>query len=401
MKFSPHIIDVTLRDGEQSPGVVFTRREKLLIVRNVQKLGITEMEVGAPARGEEIVQDIRCLAREITDVNLLCWCRMRQEDLFAAMQCETNRIHIAVPSSSVLLGVSSLAEQACAEQCFRLVEFAKKRVDFVSVGMQDGSRASESLRTRFLTAALSAGADRIRLADTVGALDPFTTQRLVQSVVAQCKNIPVEFHAHNDLGMATANSLAAVVSGARAVSVTVNGLGERSGNAALAEVLMALKNAGYNVGHFNLSMIASLSALVSKCAARPIAEDKPIVGSFAHAHESGIHTHGLAKDANSYQLYDPRETGSRGTRIVLGAQSGKAGVELFCKRHGIDLAGVCSMQLLSRIKQLATLKKALVTLADVKRLVAGLTSQRSDDPMIAPRPASNAYCAVNGDRGRR
>ncbi|MGD9007937.1 MAG: hypothetical protein PVG41_08455, partial [Desulfobacteraceae bacterium] len=226
----PYIIDTTLRDGEQAPGVCFSRESKLAIAENLDQAGIDELEVGVPAMGTLVQKDIRRIAALNLRCRLSVWCRAHPDDLAAALNCNVGGIHISLPVSPLQLSAVGKDTRWVLVQLENLVPQARLYFDHVSVGALDATRADRPFLKQFAEAAFSCGAERLRLADTVGIGTPGAIAELVSALVGGVPDMAFEFHGHNDLGLATANALAALENGAEAVSVTVNGLGERAGN---------------------------------------------------------------------------------------------------------------------------------------------------------------------------
>jgi homocitrate synthase NifV len=331
------LVDSTLRDGEQAPGVAFSRTQKLAIGRALVAAGVPELEVGTPAMGAEAIAEIRALLELESQARLTAWCRARRSDLDAAAACEISAVHISFAASPILMTCFHTSEEQVFRDLRDLVAYARACFAFVSVGAQDASRASPTFLERFIRAAQSCGADRVRLADTVGILTPSRTVRLIGHALQAAGSMEIGFHAHNDLGMATANAVTALESGAASVDVTVAGLGERAGNAALEEVVMALELGSRSSG-VATAKLASLGALVMDHAKRGIPTSKPILGASAFTHESGIHCAGLERNPLSYQPFEPSEVGRSGSTYVIGKHSSRATVRRALSTAGLDPA---------------------------------------------------------------
>jgi homocitrate synthase NifV len=361
MMDKPYFIDTTLRDGEQAPGVVFSLADKIQIAALLDRIGVQEVELGTPAMGVTEVKDMQTLTRMGFSFKTLAWCRATMDDLRKATQSGTRGVHLSFPVSPLLMKAMGKTETWVFDQLKTLVEAALSSFEYVTVGAQDASRAEPKLLADFVCAASLYGASRVRLADTVGLLNPFSTVEMITVARRLEATIPLEFHGHNDLGMATANTLSAFSAGATSFSTTINGLGERAGNASMDEVALALELSLNQPCGLDSTLFPSISQLVATASNRSIPVDKPIVGKLVLSHESGIHTNCLIKNRSTYQLIPADKLGIKERDFVLGKHSGTSSIRHYVEQAGLPLTELHCHELTQRVRKLAEIEKQAVS----------------------------------------
>ncbi len=347
------IADTTLRDGEQAPGVVFSFRDKVNIALMLEQLGVDEVEIGTPAIGPQERQDIARLIAMDFDFDISCWCRAVETDIDECIALGADIINISLPVSDILLGsmnkdrnwLMKLVDRLTARQYFTLNK--------VSIGLQDASRADINFLLHLTDTIHANGAFRVRFADTVGVLHPMRTFQLISRLRNETGIEAIEFHGHNDLGMAMGNSIAAVEAGANYISTTVNGLGERAGNCATEEIYFALKHAMNLECGKDLTVANDLSRVVAAASKRLIPANKPVTGSMVYKHESGIHVDCLKRNRNSYQLIDPSESGAGTIEFVIGKHSGSSALKSFFNSRNIIVSDAELIDILAAVKELS------------------------------------------------
>ncbi len=368
------IYDTTLRDGEQTPGVSFTPDQKLEIARLLDELGVHQIEAGFPVVSEGEMEAVRAIAREDLDADVLCLCRMLEGDVDAALKCDVDGVITFIATSDLHLRHKlKMSREEVLERVGDVVEYAKDHGLWVAFSAEDGTRTEFGFLREVYVTAEEAGADRVHATDTVGVMIPEGMRvfvRKIRSVV----DLPVGVHCHDDFGLAVANSLAAVEAGATAVSTTVLGIGERAGNAALEEVVMALEKLyGMDLG-FNTEVLAELARTVAEYAGIDVPPNKSVVGENVFRHESGIHVAAVLEEPRTYEPMDPAEVGMDRS-IVLGKHTGRKAVEAKLRELGVEPEDDVVEEVLRRIKELGD-KRVRITDGRLREIVEDVLGSR-------------------------
>ena len=331
-----YIVDTTLRDGEQTAGVVFSNKEKVMIAEMLSDLGVDQLEVGIPTMGGDEKEAIKQIVGLNLKSSIMAWNRAVISDIEQSIDCGVDAVAISISVSDIhIKNKLNTTREWVLENMVKSVEFAKKNGLYVSVNGEDASRADREFLVQFINAAKAAGADRFRYCDTVGVKGPFDLEEDIKYLYDKT-GFDIEMHTHNDFGMATANAIAGLRGGANHVGVTVNGLGERAGNAALEEVAMALKYVyGLDVD-LDTTKFREISQYVSLASGRELPKWKAIVGTNMFAHESGIHADGAIKNPKNYEAFDPSVVGLE-RQIVIGKHSGRAAIINKFREYNIEL----------------------------------------------------------------
>jgi 2-isopropylmalate synthase len=356
------VFDTTLRDGEQSPGVALQPHEKADIARQLERLGVDVIEAGFAGASPGDFEGVEAVARAVTAPTVASLACTRIEDIDAAAAAlagaRRSRIHLFLATSEAHMETHRLEPDEVVEQARVAVGYARGRADEVQFSCEDATRSDPAFVARVCRAAIEAGATAIGLPDTAGYALPAQYARFLRDVGHRCpelRTVTLSVHCHNDLGLAVANTLAGVEAGAAQAECTVNGIGERAGNASLEEVVVALKvrreRFGIETG-VNTSEIARTSRLVSARTGYLVQPNKAVVGANAFAHEAGIHQDGMLKDERTYQIIDPSEVGVRMT-LPLGKHSGRHAFATACSERGVELRGDDLSAAFHRFKALA------------------------------------------------
>ena len=344
--------DTTLRDGEQAPGVAFTRQTKLKILDQLIKAGVTWIEPGIPAMGGEELAALKEMLERRDEVNFIGWNRGIQEDIAFSIDLGFKAVHIGLPTSDAHLKGSIGKDRTwLLNKAADMVKYAKDRDVFVSISAEDVGRTEVSFLQEYAVVVADAGADRLRLSDTIGILNPEEYGRRVEAV-GRVSAIDTQCHCHNDFGLAVANTLAGLKAGARYFHVCVNGMGERAGMPDLAQTCVALKHLyGRDLG-LNLQHLKDLAELVAEASKQPLPAWQPVVGQNVFAHESGIHVNGMLKDASTFEPFAPEEVGNV-RRYVIGKHSGRAMLRNVLQERGIDISEQLLATCLERVRSVA------------------------------------------------
>ena len=362
------IDDTTLRDGEQTAGVVFSRREKITIARMLDSIGVREIECGIPAMGEEEHADIKALVDLGLTARLLTWNRALIPEIKASIACGVGAVDISLSVSDQMITHKLRTDRAGVKEQLKVaLGFAKEHDLYVSVGGEDAGRADLNFLVELMEITRSLGGDRFRFCDTLGMMDPFTMFDKISYLRRAVPEVDIEVHTHNDLGMATANAIAGIKAGARFVNTTINGLGERAGNAALEEVVMALRHACGLESGIDTHRFREMSLFVAKASHRPLSVSKPVVGERVYAHESGLHADGIIKDPRNYEGFNPAEVGMARS-IVVGKHSGASGLMERYQGMGISMERSRAELLLVRARAMAGKRKRDLTSCELMAL---------------------------------
>ncbi|MGQ0562936.1 MAG: 2-isopropylmalate synthase [Gemmatimonadota bacterium] len=366
-----HVFDTTLRDGEQSPGASMTPSEKLRMAHQLDALGVDVLEAGFPISSTADADAVQAIAREVRRPVIAALARAHARDVdeaAAALEAaQRSRIHVFIATSDLHLDRKlRIGRDECLERTASAVERARRYTDDVEFSAEDATRSDVDFLCKVIETAIAAGATTINLPDTVGYAHPAEYHRLFETVrtrVPKVNDIILSAHCHDDLGLATANSLAAIEGGARQVECTVNGIGERAGNAALEEIVMALRTRRdafpYQTA-IATQEIARSSQLLAHLTGLQPQVNKAIVGRNAFAHEAGIHQDGMLKERTTYEIMTPQSVGVRQTDLVLGKHSGRNALSQRCRALGYELNDDALEHAYEFFKEIAAQKKRIL-----------------------------------------
>ena len=415
------IFDTTLRDGEQSPGAAMTKEEKIRVARQLEKLGVDVIEAGFAAASPGDFEAINEIARTITESTVCSLARAVENDVRKAGEAVApapkKRIHTFIATSPIHMEYKlKMKPQQVIDAAVKAVKIAKEYTDDVEFSAEDAVRSDLDFLAKIFTAVIEAGATTINIPDTVGYSVPSVWYERIRAIIGSVPNgdkVVWSTHCHNDLGMAVANSLAAVQAGVRQVECTINGLGERAGNASLEEIVMALKVRhdlfGLETG-IDTTQIVPVSKLVSAITGYPVQPNKAVVGANAFAHESGIHQDGVLKHPQTYEIMSAESVGWSANRLSLGKLSGRNAFKTKLAELGIELGSEEALNAaFARFKELADKKREIFD-EDLHALVSDEMSNLSPDSykFISQRistetgemPRAEIVFSINGEERR-
>lgn len=330
------LVDTTLREGEQTPGVNFTVDEKLEIARALDSIGVHMIEAGDPNVSEDVYRAVKLIAQEGLSADIIAHCRASIKDVEKAISCDVDRVAIFLGVTDTKLKSMKLSEDEAVEKVVKAIEYAKSHGVKVRFTAEDGMRARYDFLVRICNEAVQAGADRISLPDTVGVMTPWKTKEFFERISRDVMNVEFDCHCHNDLGMAVANALSALEGGATGVHVTVNGIGERAGITSLETLSVALKVL-YGIEVVKLDRLSWISALVERLSGVVVPPNAPVVGENAFSHKGGVHIAAVLYDPSTYEAFPPELVG-RKREIVVSKYAGKHAVKARLEALGIQLS---------------------------------------------------------------
>ncbi len=397
-----YIFDTTLRDGEQSPGATMNNEEKMIVARQLEKLGVDIIEAGFPISSDGDFESVKNIAEEIRGCQIAGLARTGKADIDRAWDAvkdgEDPRIHVFIATSDIHLKHKlRMDREAVFKEMQRGVSHAKQYVENIEFSCEDATRTDPDFLVKMVAGAVEAGATTINIPDTVGYAIPSEMHDFISKIMNEVPGIEdviLSVHCHDDLGLAVSNSLAGVIAGARQVECTVNGLGERAGNASLEEIAMILKTRSEKLGlHTNIKneQIYPASRLVKKITGIVVPPNKAIVGRNAFAHEAGIHQDGVLKNKLTYEIMTPESVGIPGNKLVMGKHSGRHAFKTRMAELGFDLSDEQIQKAFRRFKALSDKKKHVYD-EDLETLIM-------DEIIKVPRRIRLDYININSGTG--
>src|SRR2546422_6632026 len=387
------IFDTTLRDGEQAPGYTLDVPGKLTLARALDALGVDIIEAGFPIASAADSEAVRQIAAEVRRPTIAALARARTQDIEEAARAlepaERSRIHTFLATSDLHLASKlRMTRQECFDSAVAAVKLARKFTDDVEFSAEDATRSDRDFLCRVIEAVIDAGCTTVNLPDTVGYATPDEIREFFTDIIGRVPNAPravFSAHCHNDLGLAVANSLAAIQGGVRQVECSMNGIGERAGNASLEEFVMALRvrqdRMPYDTA-IDATKLFSTSQLLAQITDEPVQANKAIVGRNAFAHEAGIHQDGVLKDARTYEIMRPEDVGqSTSSRLVLGRHSGRHAVQSRCEALGFTLTAAEVDEVYHAVISLGEHRKAIAD-GDLRRIVERVRTPSTTPPGV-------------------
>jgi 2-isopropylmalate synthase len=399
------VFDTTLRDGEQAPGFSLRPAEKLQLARQIDALGVDIIEAGFPIASPADAEAVRQIATEVRRPVIACLARCHRADLekavWAIKPAARGRIHTFIATSDLHLKVKlRMSREQCLDTAIESVRYARQHTDDVQFSAEDATRSDFEFLCRIVESVIAVGATTINLPDTVGYTTPDETRDFFERIRASVPNadkVVFSTHCHDDLGLAVANSLAAIQGGARQVECTVNGIGERAGNAALEEIVMTLRIRADRMP-FTTSILAQeiypSSEMLTRLTGQAVQVNKAVVGRNAFAHEAGIHQDGMLKDRRTYEIMRAEDVGAPWNPLVLGKHSGRHAVQRRCADLGFQLDGNDLVDVYRALMSIADDRKVITDL-DIRTVIARLRADHtvphdSVDPFDTPSAAQPA-----------
>ena len=387
------IFDTTLRDGEQTPGVSLTPEDKIGIAHKLDVLGVDTIEAGFPIVSKGEYEAVKKIAKEGLRAEVCGLARANRKDIDKAIECDVGYIHAFIATSDIHLKYKlKMSKEEVLHSAVDSVEYAKKHGVIVEFSPEDASRTDFSYLIKVMKAVSDAKADRINIPDTVGVMDPRSVHTWISKITDSIK-IPISIHCHNDFGLAVANSLTAVEAGVTQVHATINGLGERAGNASLEEVVMALHLILKKKTNINTKLLYDTSKMISRLTGIPVQPNKAIVGENAFGHEAGIHTHGISAKPITYEPISPELVGRR-RWFQAGKHAGTHGLKAKLAEVGLHVKDEDMKEILNRVKEIGD-KGKNVTDIDLYSIARAVIGGLSDEEKVLSLKNLSVLSGIN------